>query len=225
MRWKFGLTKIRSRGPKPKRVFECAKATIAPYTTNTVIDMAPLAINTRPGISATRYDTWISGCVRNTVSTLRSSWEWWSSWNRHIIRTRWLARCTAQLHASIATTIAAIAATRGTTPILGSTIHGADEWTTCTNASVSAVTSGTTTIAFITAKSRSWRYPRAKIGRGCAGHVRSTTRKTPRITSVAGPATTARSAVTEPAKSPRPQSLAQPIAIRTAAANTIANAG
>ena len=63
---------------------------------------------------------------------------------------------------------------------------------TCTIASVSPVTSGTTRIAFTTVKRRSWRYPRAKIGRGCAGQVRSTTRNTPMIARVAGPATTAR---------------------------------
>ncbi len=127
-----------------------------------------------PGINATRYDTWIRGWVRKTVSTLMSSCEWCSSWKRQSIRARWFARCTIQLHASMVTKMTPIAAQRGTTPICGRTIHGADVRATCTNASVSAVTSGATTTTFTTVKMRSWRYPRASLGRTCAGHVRST---------------------------------------------------
>ena len=178
-----------------------------------------------PGSSATRYEKWMSGCVRKTVSTLMSSCEWWSSWNRQSMRARWFARCTAQLQTSMATTISAIAAHRGTRPMRGSTIHGIDVWATCTAASVSPVTSGTTSSAFTTVNSRSWRYPRANIGRCCAGHVRSTTRNTPMITSVAGPATTARRLTTEPAKSAPPQSFVQPNQSSAPAATAIAQAG
>ena len=67
----------------------------------------------------------MSGWVRNTVSAFRSSCEWCNSWNRQRTRTRWLARCTNQLQASMATKMTAIANPRGTRPILGSTIHGA----------------------------------------------------------------------------------------------------
>jgi hypothetical protein len=190
-----------------------------------VIERAPLATSTVAGSKATRYDTWIRGWVRNTVSTLMSSCEWWSSWKRHSMRTRWFARCTIQLHPSIATTIRAITPQRGTTPIRGNTIHGATARATCTDASVSAVTRGTISVAFNTVKITSWRWPRANSGRCWAGHTRSTTRNTPMSTSVKGPATTARSAVTEPPKSAPPHPVAQPTEIRTAAIAVIENAG
>ena len=154
-----------------------------------------------------------------------SSCEWCSSWNRQSMRARWFARCTAQLQPSMATTISAIAAQRGTRPIRGRTIHGRDVWATCTVARVSPVTRGTTSVAFTSVKSRSWRYPRANIGRGCAGQVRSTTRNTPMISRVAGPATTARRLTTEPAKSAPPQPLAQPTPSSIPAATAITQAG
>ena len=125
----------------------------------------------RPGISATRYDTWISGWVRKTVSTLMSSCEWWSSWKRHSIRTRWFARCTDQLHTSIATTISGDRRPRAAPGrSAGRTIHGSRrvdhvherEGERRSRAARRAV-------AFTTVNRRSWRYPRAKIGRCCAG--------------------------------------------------------
>ncbi len=77
------------------------------------------------------------------------------------------------------------------------------------------VTSGTSRVAFNTVKRRSWRYPRATSGRRCAGHTRSTTRKTPMIARVKGPTTTTRRLVIEPAKSAPPQSVAHPTPIRS----------
>ena len=125
MRWKFGLTKIRSSGPKPSRVFEWANATIDAVDDEDAWSTSRRSRAARsPGSSATRYETWMSGWVRNTVSTLMSSCEWWSSWKRQSMRTRWFARCTNQLHASMATTITAIAAQRGTASRWGRTAGG-----------------------------------------------------------------------------------------------------
>ena len=50
----------------------------------------------------------------------------------------------------MATKITAIAPQRGNVPILGRTSHGRDLWTTSENERVSAVTSGTTSVAFNT---------------------------------------------------------------------------
>src|SRR6478609_11054361 len=123
--------------------------------TSSVVDRAPLAMSTIAGTNATRYDTWMSGWVRKTVSTLMSSCEWCSSWKRHSIRTRWLARWADQLQASIATKITAVAAHRGTASFFGSTIHGTVDRARSANDRLSAVTNGTTSATLRTVHRRS----------------------------------------------------------------------
>ena len=90
----------------------------------------------------------MNGWVRNTVSTFMSSCEWCTSWKRQSIRTRWFAKWANQLHPSIATKITAIAPQLGTVPILARTSQGRDLSTTSAKERVSAVTSGTVSVAF-----------------------------------------------------------------------------
>ena len=178
-----------------------------------------------PGISAMRYETWISGWVRNTVSTFMSSCEWCSSWKRQRKRTRWLARWANQLHPSMATRIRAMAPQRGTVPTLGRMIQGRSRRAISEKERLSAVTRGTTRVALNTVKRRSWRWPRATSARRWAGRTRSITMMTPMTARVSGPMRTTRRLVMEGPKSDPPQWLAQPRATRAAATATMENAG
>ena len=119
----------------------------------------------------------------------------------------------------------AIAPQRGNVPIFGKTIHGADLRITSTKERVSAVTSGATRRTFMTVRRRSWRYPRAKMERCCAGQTRSVTKKTPMIASVSGPTMTTRRLVRDWAKAAPPQRWDQPITTRTTAMPAIEHAG
>ena len=116
-----------------------------------MVGTTPLASSTIPGISAIRYDTWISGCVRKTVRTFMSSWEWCSSWKRQSTRTRWFDRWANQLQKSMAMKISAMTPQRGTAPRRGITTHGSVRTRTSENDSDIATTSGATTVALRTA--------------------------------------------------------------------------
>ena len=92
----------------------------------------------------------MNGWVRNTVSTFMSSCEWCSSWKRQSIRTRWFARWANQLHPSMATKITAMAPQLGTVPILASDEPRERPVDHVGKREVSAVTSGTVSVAFKT---------------------------------------------------------------------------
>jgi len=90
----------------------------------------------------------MSGCVRKTVRTLMSSCEWCSSWNRQSIRTPVVRHVRKPICTRHGHQITAIAPQLGTVPILARVSQGTDLLTTSENERVSAVTSGTVSVAF-----------------------------------------------------------------------------